>query len=80
MLDRVLFAAYVVGGIGLSSIFLYAGSKSVPRRWAVHLPEWGFAGKLGAPMSLLVIAGALWFLVRYVMHSQLQLRAVPPAE
>ncbi len=80
LLDRVLFSTYVAGGIGLTTMFLYAGSKSVPRRWAVHLPEWSFAGKLGAPLALLVIAGALWFLVRYVMRAQAHHRALPPAE
>jgi len=79
-LDRLLFGAYVVGGIGLTTMFLYAGSRSVPRRWAVHLPEWGFAGKLGAPMALLVIAGAVWFLARYVMRFQTHQRVAPPAE
>lgn len=81
VLDRILFASYVVGGIGVASMFLYAGSRSVPRRWAVHLPEWGSPGAMGAVFALLVIAGAVWFLVRYVMRMlSSNARPVHPAE
>src|SRR6185295_17314485 len=46
--QKIAFLGYLIGGLGLVATFLYAGMISVPRRWAVHLPEWVAQDQLGS--------------------------------
>ena len=64
---NLLLWLYVVGGLGVVGTFLYAGSVSVPRRWAEHLPQWQGIDLIGTLFSILVVLGALYFLIRYVV-------------
>jgi len=59
------FWLYVGGGVLFVLAFLLAGSASVPRRYAVHVPDWlpyDRAGSLGAG---LVVIGALILVARF---------------
>jgi cytochrome c oxidase subunit 1 len=58
--------AYLVGGIGVSVTFLVGGAMSVPRRWAVHLPEWVVQDRVGSLFAVLSIIGALVLLGRFM--------------
>ena len=39
---------------------------SVPRRWAVHLDPWLSVDRIGALLALVVVAGALVFVVKFL--------------
>ena len=60
------FVAYLVGGVGVSVMFLIGGTMSVPRRWAVHLPQWFMQDHVGAAFALISIIGTLVLLGRYL--------------
>lgn len=69
----VAVGAFLAGGLGLVATFLYGGKESVPRRWAVHLPEWTGQDRLGSLFALLVVIGttmiAALYLRRFVRSS-----------
>lgn len=61
------FVAYLVGGAGVAVMFLIGGAMSVPRRRAVHLPQWLMQDQVGAAFALISIIGAVcpaWTLPR----------------
>lgn len=60
------FIAYFIGSVGFVLMFLVAGAASVPRRWAVHLPEWVIYDQIGSLFAAIVILGALAFVTRFV--------------
>src|SRR6516165_9315694 len=60
------FLAYLVGGVGVAMMFLIGGTMSVPRRWAVHLPQWFMQDHVGAAFALISIIGTLVLLGRYL--------------
>jgi cytochrome c oxidase subunit 1 len=62
------FLAYLVGGAGIAVMFLIGGTMSVPRRWAVHLPQWFMQDRVGAAFALISIIGALVLLGRYLVR------------
>ncbi|MCG3189893.1 MAG: hypothetical protein LKCHEGNO_02420 [Burkholderiaceae bacterium] len=62
--DRVAFYVYLVGGLGFVMAFLAAGHASVPRRFAVHFPEWMPYDRVGSVGALLVIVTTLLFAAR----------------
>jgi cytochrome c oxidase subunit 1 len=72
-LQRLMFGAYLLGGLGVVLTFLYAGKESVPRRWAVHVPEWMGPDRLGSVFAALVViataAIAIHYLSRYARQS-----------
>jgi cytochrome c oxidase subunit 1 len=47
-------------------MFLIGGTMSVPRRWAVHLPQWSMQDHVGAAFALISIIGTLVLLGRYL--------------
>ncbi|MBZ0146747.1 MAG: cbb3-type cytochrome c oxidase subunit I [Pseudorhodoplanes sp.] len=63
---KVAFVGFLIGGLGLVATFLYAGKESVPRRWAVHLPEWTGQDRLGSIFAVVVIIAAAIIAVRYL--------------
>lgn len=65
-LDRAGFWMYVVGSLAFAAAFLAGGAMSVPRRWAVHLDPWLTIDKVGALFSLVVVLGAVTFVVRFL--------------
>jgi len=64
--DRVGFYVYLVGGLGFVLAFLAAGHASVPRRFAVHFPEWMPYDRAGSIGAMLVIVATLLFAWRIV--------------
>jgi len=65
-LDRAAFWMYVVGTLAFASAFLAAGAMSVPRRWAVHLDPWTSLDRIGAFFALVVVAGAVVFVLKFL--------------
>lgn len=63
--DRLAFAAYLVGGIGLAAVFLYSGHIGIPRRYAVYLEQWTPYARLGALFGLAALIGMLWIVLRF---------------
>lgn len=64
-LDRAAFGAYVLGGIGFTAMFLVSGALSVPRRWAVHIPEWFLQNRLASFFAALIIVSVVMFIIRF---------------
>ena len=60
------FWLYLVGGSVFVLAFLAAGSASVPRRYAVHLPSWLPYDRIGSVGASLALAGALILVVRFL--------------
>jgi cytochrome c oxidase subunit 1 len=65
-LASVAFWLYVVGGSVFVVAFLSGGAVSVPRRYAVHLPEWLPYDRAGSIGATLVIAGTLIFVLGFL--------------
>jgi len=64
-LDRAGLTVYILGGVGFTLMFLISGALSVPRRWAVHAEEWFLQDRLATGFAVLIIAGALIFVLIY---------------
>ena len=64
-LDRMAFGAYVIGGAGFTLMFLISGAMSVPRRWAVHLPEWVLQDRIATAFAVLVVLSTLVLVIKY---------------
>jgi cytochrome c oxidase subunit 1 len=67
-LERTAFWAYVIAGLGFSLVFLTAGAMSVPRRWAVHAPEWIAQDRITALLAVVIVLGASYFVLRYAIR------------
>lgn len=63
-MDRLALGVYVVGGLTFVMMFLAGGRASVPRRWAVHLPQWIVYDRVASVGAMLVILAFLVFTVR----------------
>jgi cytochrome c oxidase subunit I len=61
------FWLYLIGGTVFVLAFLSAGSASVPRRYAVHLPTWLPYDRVGSIGAGLAITGALILIVRFLL-------------
>jgi cytochrome c oxidase subunit I len=64
--ERLGFPLYAIGGLIFVGAFLAAGHASVPRRFAVHLPQWLPYDRLGSVGAMLVILAMLVFTVRII--------------
>lgn len=65
-LSGAVFWVYAVAGAGFVLMFLVSGALSVPRRWAVHLPEWHLQAQIASAFAALVVLAAAVFLLRYL--------------
>ena len=65
-MQKVAFLAYLIGGLGLVATFLYAGKISVPRRWAVHLPEWVAQDRVGSIFAALAVLATAAIVVNFL--------------
>jgi len=63
-----LFWTYLVGGLGFVLVFLVAGAMSVPRRWAVHLPEWMLQDRIGSLLAAVVIIATSGLVLRFLVR------------
>jgi len=64
--DWVGFWAYVSGALVFAGMLLTAGQASVPRRWAVHLPEWLPYAPATSLAAIVVLLATLLFAVRII--------------
>lgn len=65
-LDRLGVGVFLAGGAGFTLMFLISGAMSIPRRWAVHAPEWGLQALIASGFAFLTILGVLLFVLLYV--------------
>ena len=65
-IDVAAFWAFVIGTMGFTMSFLYSGKISVPRRYAEHLPEWVPYDRLASYFIMLLLAGVLVFIFRFL--------------
>ena len=65
-IDRIAFWLYLVAGVGFSVGLLSSGYESIPRRWAVHMPEWIADGQVSSVFAAVVTLAALVFAVRFL--------------
>jgi cytochrome c oxidase subunit 1 len=65
---RWAYVAYFLGGLGVVLMFLLAGASSVPRRWAVHLPEWMMQDRMASGFAILAIVGVSAIVGRYLVR------------
>jgi cytochrome c oxidase subunit 1 len=73
------FWLYVLGGAVFVLAFLSAGSASVPRRYAVHLPQWLPYDRVGSLGAAAVVAGAAILLLRFFFRLPALARDLPDA-
>lgn len=66
-IDRFCFWLYAAGGIGFAVMFLYSGRLSVPRRWAVHLPEWLVYDQIASVFAALAVVTAVVLMARFLI-------------
>lgn len=59
--SKIGLPAYLIGALIFTIAFLDAGHLSVPRRFAVHLPEWMATDRAGSIGAMLIILGMLVF-------------------
>jgi cytochrome c oxidase subunit 1 len=65
-LDRLGLGVYLLGGAGFTLMFLISGATSIPRRWAVHAPEWAMQATIASGFAVLAILGAILFELAYL--------------
>lgn len=65
-IDRIAFWLYLVAGVGFSFGFLTSGMNSIPRRWAVHFPEWVSFSQTSSLFAAIVAVAALIFALRFL--------------
>ena len=68
VLDRLAVWLFAAGGLGFALVFLYSGKEGVPRRWAVHLPEWVAYDRLASLFGCAVMASVLVFGLRFLVR------------
>lgn len=64
--SKVAFPLYLIGGLTFTWAFLWAGSISVPRRFAEHVPMWLTTDQMGSVGAILVIVGTTIFAGRII--------------
>lgn len=64
--SKVALPVYVIGGLTFTWAFLYAGTISVPRRFAEHIPLWLASDQMGSIGAILVIVGTTVFAGRII--------------
>src|SRR6516225_5636247 len=72
---RWAYGAYFLGGLGVVLMFLFAGASSVPRRWAVHLPEWTMQDRITSAFAIVSIVGVSVMVARYLIRFASESRA-----
>ncbi|HKK07070.1 MAG TPA: cbb3-type cytochrome c oxidase subunit I [Gammaproteobacteria bacterium] len=75
MLDGVAFWGFVLGSLGFVAMFLYSGSHSVPRRYAVHLAQWEPYDRIASLFAAVVVLAVAVFLLRFFRNLRNAVRA-----
>lgn len=58
--SRMAAWLYGLGGAGFIFMFFVAGANSVPRRYAVHLPQWQPYARVAVPFVVLLALSLAW--------------------
>jgi len=66
-LDRATLWIYGVAGLGFAVTFLIGGASSIPRRSAVHLPEWQATGLAGSVFAAVATLAVLALVIRVTL-------------
>lgn len=66
LIDRLAFWIFAIAGFSFSASFLVSGYASIPRRWAVHLPEWEAYSSAAAAIGSLVALASIVFALRFL--------------
>jgi cytochrome c oxidase subunit 1 len=64
--DSYAFAFYGLGGLGFVLTFLWSGSESVPRRYAIHSPMWHIQDVVGTLFAAIVVLATLCIVSKYI--------------
>lgn len=64
--DGIVGATYFVAGLGFVLMFLYSGRHSVPRRWAVHFPEWMVYDQIASIFAAVLVLATTVFVLRFL--------------
>jgi len=67
-LDATAFWVFATAALGFTITFLYSGRTGVPRRFAVHLPEWLPYDRVGSVFAFVVVAAASVFVLRFLFR------------
>lgn len=67
-LDKTVLTTFALGSAAFTTMFLVSGALSVPRRWAVHWPEWFVQDRIATAAALIVVVSVLIMLLRYVQR------------
>lgn len=61
--SRIAAWLYGVGAAGFVVMFFVAGAHSVPRRYAVHLPQWQIFARVAVPFVVLLAFALAWLTI-----------------
>lgn len=70
LFDRWTLRLYTAACLGFVAMFLYGGRESVPRRWAVHLPEWIIYDQIASIFGVLILLTTTVFVVRFLIRAR----------
>lgn len=63
-LDKTMLWTFALSAFAYALMFLMSGQASIPRRWAVHLPEWLWYSQLASLFAAGVVLSAMIIIVR----------------
>lgn len=63
-LEKTMLWTFACSGFAYALMFLMSGQASVPRRWAVHLPEWLWYSQVASVFAAGVVISAMVIIVR----------------
>jgi cytochrome c oxidase subunit 1 len=63
-LEKTMLWTFACSGFAYALMFLMSGQASVPRRWAVHLPEWLWYSQAASLFAAGVVISAMIIIVR----------------
>lgn len=66
LFDRMSVWLYGSAGLAFSFVFLFSGANSVPRRWAVHLPDWVPLDRLATIFGVVVFLTMTVLVLRFL--------------
>lgn len=63
-LDKAMLWTFAISAFSYALMFLLSGQASVPRRWAVHLPEWLAYSQIASIFAAGVVVSATIIIIR----------------
>ncbi len=58
--EKIVLWAFACGGFAYALMFLLSGQNSIPRRWAVHLPQWVGYSQIASLFAAVVVISATY--------------------